>query len=366
MIIERYIAAEILRPLVAIVGLLVLIFAGYSSGRYLTDAVNGLLPADALVRLVALKAVIALEVLLPVALYLSVVAGVGRLYADAEVTALRACGIGFARLLRVVLVVSLALALAVAALSLAARPWAYEQSYLVRARADAELVLARLDGGTFYRTGGGDVTVFAERVDDGGRLYQVFLRHDRDGVLQVVHAREAIERIDAAAGRRTLILTGAHAYRLRRDNTRDVIGHFGRLEVELPLAAPATLGYKRKAAATLELAASRNPADLAELQWRTSTPLSTVLLGLLGVAVSRAGGVRGRQAKLLVAVVVYAVYYNLGAMARTWVETGAVGPLPGIWWVPALLAVVVVGWLSEPLWSFRRARRRAAASLAGA
>ena len=32
---------------------------------------------------------------------------------------------------------------------------------------------------------------------------------------------------------------------------------------------------------------SDNPEDIAELQWRLSTPLSTLLLALLGVLLSR-------------------------------------------------------------------------------
>jgi hypothetical protein len=40
----------------------------------------------------------------------------------------------------------------------------------------------------------------------------------------------------------------------------------------------------------------------------------------------------------LAAIVIYAVYFNLLDVSRTWVESGT---SPGIWWVPALLGLLV-------------------------
>ena len=52
----------------------------------------------------------------------------------------------------------------------------------------------------------------------------------------------------------------------------------------------------------------------------------------------------------------YAAYYNLKAMAKTWVERGIVGPVPGLWWVDVLLGVVVLLLLWRP-WPQGRWRR---------
>jgi lipopolysaccharide export system permease protein len=73
-----------------------------------------------------------------------------------------------------------------------------------------------------------------------------------------------------------------------------------------------------------------------------STPLSTILLALVGVPLSRSNPRRGKYAKLGVAIVIFAVYYQLFVIARTWVEKGRVDPLIGIWWVPLLLAGLAV------------------------
>jgi lipopolysaccharide export system permease protein len=67
-----------------------------------------------------------------------------------------------------------------------------------------------------------------------------------------------------------------------------------------------------------------------------------MLLALLGIPLSRTNPRKGEYAKLGLAVIYFAVYYQLFVIAKTQVEKGGVPPLIGIWWVPALLSLVVL------------------------
>ncbi|MFN2164802.1 MAG: LptF/LptG family permease, partial [Anaerolineae bacterium] len=69
------------------------------------------------------------------------------------------------------------------------------------------------------------------------------------------------------------------------------------------------------------------------------------------IPMSRSRPRQGRYARMLLALVIYAVYFNLLDVARTWVELGKAS---GIWWAPASLAVLVVA-LYLP---WRKLRRR--------
>ena len=71
--------AEIVRPFSIGVGLLVIIFAGYSSAIRLSEAAAGLTTISTAGGLVLLKTIAALEILLPTAFYLSVLSAIGRL-----------------------------------------------------------------------------------------------------------------------------------------------------------------------------------------------------------------------------------------------------------------------------------------------
>jgi lipopolysaccharide export system permease protein len=99
------------------------------------------------------------------------------------------------------------------------------------------------------------------------------------------------------------------------------------------------VGYKTKSTSTFDLRDSGGTEDLAEFQWRMSTPLSALLLTLLAIPLSRSKPRQGRYARILAAIVIYAVYFNLLDVGRTWVESGT---SPGIWWVPMLLGLLVL------------------------
>jgi lipopolysaccharide export system permease protein len=71
--------------------------------------------------------------------------------------------------------------------------------------------------------------------------------------------------------------------------------------------------------------------DIAELQWRFSTPFSTILLALLGVPLSRAAPRQGKYAKIFTATVVFAVYYFLGLMIKALIDEATIPVFPGIW-----------------------------------
>ena len=357
MVLTRYISREIAKPLGVILAVLVIVFASYITARYLADAAGGLLPGHAVASLVGLRVLIALEVLLPIGLYLSIVLGLGRMYADSEMTALAASGVGLSCVLRVVLGVSGGIALGVAVLSLYLRPWAYEMSYQVKARARAEFDISRFEAQQFYRLPQGNRVAFAKEIHSGRkRAENVFVQRDvKDGV-QVVWAREVDQEIDQDTGEQVLVFRDGEAYQFAEDPGPGYTFRFRRFI--LPLRPePEDTRQRTKAASSLLLMDSDSRGDVAELQWRLSTPLSTILLSLLAIPLSRTAPRRGKYAKVLVAVILYAVYYNLALAAKTWVEHGAVARVPGIWWVHALFAGIVVAFLFRADLGFHLRRR---------
>ena len=177
MIVHRYLVREVVKPLVAVVVLLVCIFMAYSLTRFLADANEGVLNASAVSTLTGLKVLIALEVLIPIALYVGMIVTLGRFYSDHEVTALKAGGVGEGRIVAPVVWLSLAVALVVGLLSLFARPWAYERLYEFRAEAEASAELEDIAPGQFHLYGDEDRMVFLEGRDaETGEIAGLFVR----------------------------------------------------------------------------------------------------------------------------------------------------------------------------------------------
>lgn len=365
MIITRYLVREISKPLVATCLALVVIFASYSTALFLTEAANGVVTADVVAKLVMLKTNVALEVLMPIAFYLAVVVALGRLYTDSEMTAMFALGVSPAQVLRAVGYLSLVLALIVGGLSLYLRPWSYAQSYRLKAWANAEFDIDNLEPGTFNENPDGTRAIFVtRRIDDTGEVGGVFMQREHGGRTQVLYAQQAAQRRDPRYDAPMLLLRDVHLYDLTRDGGTDRIIRVNRLVYHLKEPQVEPLGYLRKAAPLSQLARSDTAPDIAELEWRLSTPVSTVLLGILGILLGRAQPRQGRYAKMLAAVLVYAAYYSLNVMVRAWVEQGVISPVPGMWWAPALLALLLLGAWHWPAIALRWRRTRAAGAQA--
>ncbi len=358
LIIDRYIMREIIKPTVTICVVLIFIFGCYTATRYLADAVSGQLPGTTVFFFILLKIAIALEVLLPTTLYLSVVIAFGRMYKDSEMTALSACGVSKTRVLRPVFLVSLMIAVIVSCLSLYIRPWAYSQFFRLRTQAEANFDLTRMKGGTFYEIEDGARVIFAERVDQQkDKAKRVFIRTERGDNLQVIYADKASQYLEPSTGKQIIVFTDGYLYEFTRRGEKSRIIQFEQSAMPLEPNEKIKPKYRIKAASTGSLAFSDNNEEIAELQWRLSTPLATILLALIGVPLSRSSPRRGKYAKVMTAVVIFALYYNLSAIIKKWVERGVLDTLPGIWWVQLLLAGLLLLLLWPPPLVFRWRQR---------
>jgi len=357
LIIDRYIIREIVKPTVAVCTILIFIFGCYMATRFLADALTGEMSGIMVVVLILLRIAIALEVLLPTTLYLSVVVALGRLYKDSEMTALFACGVSMARVLRPVFFTALGIAVIVSGFSLFIRPWAYDQFYRLKAQAEANFDLERINDGTFYETENGARVIFAEKVDhQQDKAEGVFIRTEREDTLQVIFARQVHQSLDRATRRQILVFTDGYLYDFPRSGKAGRIIQFEQSAMPVEPRENLNLKYRVKAASTGSLARSDNPEEIAEFQWRLSTPLATILLALLGVPLSRSSPRRGKYAKVTTAVVIFAVYYNLSALTKKWIERGILDAMPGIWWVQLLLAglLLILLWQPSKVFPWRR------------
>lgn len=343
MLIKRYVNREILTPLLTICSVLVIIFSGYSATRYLPSAANGLMTGKTVLALVSLKVLIALEVLIPITLFLSVITVLARMHSHSEIIAMQASGLGERKLLSSVLLISFLVALFVAALSLYVRPWAYEKSYLLKADAEANFDFSRLRPGRFHEIGEGRYVIFLESLDvSQNHAEGIFIEKRKETSRSVTHASEAWQEIDPVTAEKSLVLRDGYYYEIMDNDSNTKLFHFQNTRLALIPKQVESIDYRRKAAPTNSLSASTDLGDIAELQWRISTGFSTVLLGLLGVPLSRTSPRRGKSVHVFLGVIIFAAYYNLTAVAKIWVEQGVISSFPGIWWPQVLLAFLFV------------------------
>lgn len=341
-IIEKYIIRELLIPFFAVISLLVGLFVSFSIARILASAITETLGMTAMLQLVMLKTIIALEVLVPISFYVAVIYGLSRLSRDQEMNILRTVGFSDNRILYTVLLLAIPIGIFSGMLSLYARPWAYAESYILDAQAEAELNAKRFQAGRFYGSEKSGRVIFVQAKNDTGtRMEQVFHFIKKADISEIVVAKEAIQQQRLSLDQRpSTELFNGYIYRLALGENKDSAIRYEKMTYfnENDFA----INYRRKAASTRALWESEQPRDIAELQWRFSRPVATILLALIAVSFTRTSPRQDKSDKtFLFAAIVFAVYYNLSGLAQTWVEQGAIPAIPGIWWLYLLLFIIV-------------------------
>ena len=342
-------------PFIAVLTVLLIIFVGYSLSRFLHQADAGLLNTSEVAILTFLKVLIALEVLLPIGLFFGLMLGLGKLHNDSEIIAMHAGGISESRMVRPIVALAIPLAIIIACLSIYVRPWAYTQTYQMLAVAEASSDIDRIKAGQFYLTRQEaaepalnseeegkpdkprDRAIFIEHISPAQALDHVFIRTRTGDELQIIAASTGLLLEQPGADYQALELENARIFK-RVDDGPNLFAQIGHFTMRVENEQPEPPKYKSKSIASATLASSDYPKDQAEYQWRISNPVTTMLLALLAIPLSRSKPRHGRYAKLLLAFVIYAAYYNLLGISRTWVEQQAATT---IWWAPSLLAAVV-------------------------
>lgn len=343
MILERHIHREILEKAGWILGLLLLVLASNRFVEYLADAASGKLPADFILRMLAMKVLAMLPKILPIGIFLAVMLAMSRLARDKELVVIFGAGLGESFQMAAVARIAGLYALLVFAVSFFLAPWAERQVQDLRDRAEVEADVTGIAPGQFREFSKGDRIVYVERVaQDGDVMEDVFLQvreRNRLGVLTSDRARYQTEQRTGSRyvlfedGRRYMGMPGTLNYQITEYRTYAVL---------LQQGAEGTVPDELEAIPTLQLLRQASPAHHAELQWRLSAIIAAMLLPLLGVAMSRFSFNEHRYAPVFVAVAIYFIYSNLLGISKTLFKRDQLPGLIGLWWVHLLLIGAVL------------------------
>ena len=333
--------------MLAVLLVLLLIFLGRFFAVFLSDALAGKISAAIVLDLLMLRTVTALSMMFPFALYVAVLLAFGRLYKDNEMTALAACGVGAGHVLRTVLLIGALLAAVVGGLSLWSTPWAFDAATELQEKAAATNAFAAVTAGRFSEVGNPNRVFYVESLsEDRSQLQEVFVSDRRKtGQLTLYAARSGYRYRDPETGVLYLVLVDGYRYEGEPGEVAFRIYRFEKNAVRLDESEAKKLERRLRALPTGRLWGSPRLNEIAELQWRLSMPLATLLLAVLGALLSRTSPRQGRFGKLFVAILLFIIYYNTLGVAKSWIERGVVPPGLGLWWVHGLL-LAALAWLA--------------------
>ena len=363
LILSRYVFRAVVRQVLSVSSVLLLIVLVLQFTRVLARAAAEHFPSDLLWMIIVWGAAQNVAVILPMGLALGIVFGLGRLHENHEIAAMEACGAGGPRLWGPVVGLVVFLTLVLAWLSLLYNPQAAAQG-------DAQKRLALRLGmyltphpGEFRSFGGGQVVLYAAKVDEDGQMTSVFAHGlDDHGESVIVAHSGRIERTAQGAPSQ-IVLNDGTFYALLDRRLRQRIVRFSeqRVGLNIPLAQPGAV--RADAMPTAALLRSTRPTEVAELQGRMSLPLMALALGLIAIPLSRLRPRQGRYARAGLVVLIYFVYANVVTAGQTWIVNGRTPAWLGLWWIHGLIgAIAVIVYVTPVRW--RRLHARGAAQVA--
>jgi lipopolysaccharide export system permease protein len=360
LIVDRYILKELSLNVAAATMVLLLIFGGIRFIRLLGKAAEGTVPGETILALSSYEAVGALILLLPLAAFLAVILVLGRMVNDSEMIALFACGVSRGRLLRVILIFGLVLAMGVGFISLYLAPLASAKGYRLKQQALLAAETSGLVAGNFKETKNGQRVFYAESLtEDRLGMKNIFIQVRELTQKIIFRAAKGHLETDEVTGNKHLILEDGYRYDLSGGGIELRLSRFDRHGILVKKGGEQEFRVRHQTLPTLTLWKMGAPKDMAEVQWRVSMPILTLLLVMLAVPLTRSGPRQGRYAGLVPAILVYVIYSNMLGISRNWVEHEVIPISLGLWWVHGqmLLVVLVLLW-PQPLWRALRQLRR--------
>jgi lipopolysaccharide export system permease protein len=230
-------------------------------------------------------------------------------------------------------------------LALYVSPGVQDSSHQLETAAARQADMTALGAGRFNEIQSGKLTFYAERLSpDKQTMENLFIAFKRTPWVksqqQIIRAKSAYRKRDEATGDQFLVLVDGIRYEGVAGEAAYRIMQFDEYGVRIDLPGRDAATTKLAATPTAMLLGSGKTEDVAELQWRLSMPLSVISLLLLAVPLCRSSPRKGRYGRLVVAILLFVIYYNLLATAKVWVGDGSVPPVIGLWWVPALPVVI--------------------------
>lgn len=342
-VIDRYLLREFVLNLLAVISVLWLIFVATRFARYLAQAAVGNLPGEVIFTLLGYSSLGALSVLLPIAAFLAVMLALGRMSSDNELTVISACGISANRVMRNVGLFSGSIAIIVAVLSLVIVPNVLSGRYELEQQAKLTADTSGLVAGSFKESRNGDWTFYSEGLSENKEgMDNVFIEIHRDDRPLVFRADHGYFEIDSETGNKYLVLEDGFRYEGQAGDKAFTIAEYGSHSILVEKGEEKKARERHKALPTKKLWQRGNNKDLAELQWRTSTAIMTIILGLIAISLANAGPRKGRYAGFFPAILVYIIYSNLLGVTRAWVTKGVVAPWFGAIWVHILMLSVLL------------------------
>lgn len=290
--------------------------------RTLGQAAGGRIAPQDVVLFLGYIAMGQLPTMLALSLFIAVVATLGRMYRDNEMTIWFCSGVRLSRFVGPVLAMAWPLLLLVGLLALFVWPWVNQRTVELRDRYEQRSDLSRVAPGQFQSSSDGRRIFFIERDSKDGRNGSNVFILTHDGTTESVTTAQR-GRIETDGLDRYLVLEDGQR---NQENLETGERSISRFETYRVLAGESVLrnpdNLPPKAQTTWGLLTNPTALHQGELAWRLGLFFAAANMLLLGTGLSAINPRRASNWNLLLALLTFIVYYNMINLSNAWVAAG--------------------------------------------
>ena len=310
--------------------------------RLLADAAGGVVAPEGILTLLGFSALFYFNILLSVALFLTVLLTLSRWYRDSEMIVWFTSGQSLTAWLRPILLFATPFLAAIVVLSLFLSPWAERHKVEFEQQMKARQDISVVTPGLFREFPRANLVVFVESINPlDSTVRNVFLHSIEDKRdATTVAARGKLE--DMPDGDRFIVLEHGRRYQGTPGTADYRVVEFERLGRRIEPSEVRSVPTSSKALPTEALVASDDRVGRAELFWRISVPISAVVLTLLAIPLAYVNPRMGRSFNFFAAVFLYMLYSNCLNIVQSMIAQGRLELWAGLVLPHAIALLVVV------------------------
>jgi len=354
MIFQRSLVREFSLIAISVVGVLLAIILTRLLILLLGRAASGEVLPEAVIGLIAFGVLTNLPILLSIGVFTAVLLALSRSYRDSEMTVWFTSGLSLAAWVKPVLQFALPIVVICAALSLVLSPWSIAQSAVYQRLLESRDEVTSVMPGTFMESRSADRVLFMDKQSDNDDTFNnVFVQSMQNGRLGVIVANKGFVETEPNGDRFAVLLNGR-----RYEGTPGTLDYrtvdFERYMIRIEPKEVKQEATKTSGLTTLELLQDRmKPEKMAELQWRIALPIAVLVMALFAIPLSFVNPRSGRSFNLVLAVLVYFLYYNLLSIFQAWTRSERIPGWVGLWPVHIAMVLILALLFYRQLFGFR-------------
>lgn len=357
MIITRYLVREIFKSQFAILFILFFIFFCQKLVRILGAVVNGSIPKSLIFSLLGLGVPEMAQLILPLSLFLGLLITLSRLYNGNEITVMHACGLGKNVLIQAILMLILITTLfaAINVIWLSPLFSRYQNKILSEVKANPSMAI--LVEGQFNLAENGKAVLFVNNVK-GKQFQKIFLaqlKESSDKRSLVLIADQGHINLQPD-GSQLILLNEGTLYEGTAPLSDFTITNFTQYQVLINHHVP-KLGINNVEQMNLyQLCHSTRLDALAELHWRLTLVVSVLIMATIVVPLSVVNLHTGRIVNILLAMLLYLIFFILQISIRFNGAKGKLDPMIWMWFINLIyltIALIMNLWGSVPVRKLR-------------